>query len=189
MLEYEKKIMLTAEEYLTIVKLMRQCVLTQTQINYYFDTDDFAMNKNGITCRIRAKDGKYSTTIKYHDTDHPDCSVEEDLFEKTEYNPNIFNALGLRYQGELVTERIVLHRDSDCEMVIDRNTYFDYTDFEIEVEYCKDSEHRAQLLLEGIAEALVAEKVLTDMNVFLARTRQGKSKSQRFFQRKKQRGG
>ena len=187
MLEYEKKIMLTADEYLTTVKLMCQYVPAQTQTNYYFDTDDLSMNKNGITCRIRAKDGKYSATIKYHDTEHPDCSVEEDLVEKTEYDPNIFNALGLHYQGELVTDRIVLHRDSDCEMVIDRNTYLDYTDFELEVEYCKESEHRAQLLLEGIAEALVAEEVLTDMNAFLARTGQSKSKSQRFFQRKMQR--
>ena len=37
MLEYEKKIMLTADEYLSILMLMCKYVPMQTQTNYYFD--------------------------------------------------------------------------------------------------------------------------------------------------------
>lgn len=184
MLEYEKKIMLTEDEYFSIM-MMCQYVKTQTQTNYYFDNDDLSMNEKGITCRIRAKDGKYKATVKNHNTEHPDCSVEVDLVEKTEFDPQIFNVLGLHHQGELVTDRVVMHKDSTCEMVLDRNVYLGYTDFELEVEYGKDSEHRAQTLIENIGECLVAIEQLTGIDEFLCRVGQSGSKSQRFFERLK----
>ena len=63
--------------------------------------------------------------------------------------------------------------------------YLGHTDFELEVEYCKESEHRAQTLIENIGECLVATEQLTGIDEFLARVGQGKSKSQRFFERLK----
>lgn len=185
MLEYEKKIMLTADEYLSILMLMCKYVPMQTQTNYYFDNDDLSMNKKGITCRIRAKDGKYKATVKNHNTEHPDCSIEVDLVEKTEFDPRIFNVLGLHHQGELVTDRVVMHKDSTCEMVLDRNVYLGHMDFELEVEYTKESEHRAKNFIENIAESLVAVEQIKDVGTFLNRVGQGVSKSQRFFERLK----
>ena len=78
MLEHEKKTMLTEDEYISIVMLMCKYAPMQTQTNYYFDTEDFSMNKNGITCRIRAKDGKFKSTVKRHYTGDEDCSTEID---------------------------------------------------------------------------------------------------------------
>ncbi len=185
MLEYEKKIMLTADEYLSILMLTCKCVPMQIQRNYYFDNDNLTMNEKGITCRIRAKDGKYKATVKNHNAEHPDCSIEVDLVEKSEFDPQIFNVFGLHHQGKLVTERFVMHKDSTCEMVLDRNVYLGYTDFELEVEYSKESERRAQTLIENIGELLVATEQLTRIDEFVARVGQGKSKSQRFFERLK----
>lgn len=185
MLEYEKKIMLTADEYLSLLMTMYKYAPIETQTNYYFDNDDLSMNEKGITCRIRAKEGKYKATVKNHNTEHPDCSIEVDLLEKTEFDPQIFNVLGLHHQGELVTERIVMYKDSACEMVLDQNVYLGHTDFEIEVEYSKESEYSAQRLIENIGECLVATKQLIGIDEFLARVGQGKSKSQRFFERLK----
>lgn len=185
MLEYEKKIMLTADEYLSIIMLMCKYVPIETQTNYYFDNDDFSMNEKGITCRIRAKDGKYKATVKNHIAEHPDCSVEVDLIEKTEFVPQIFNAFGLHHQGELVTERVVIHKDSACEMVLDRNVYLGHTDFELEIEYRKDSELKAKRLIENIAKQLVEAEHLKEIDEFIARIGQGGSKSQRFFERLK----
>ena len=182
MFEYEKKIMLTEYEYLSIVMLMCKYVKIESQTNYYFDNDELSMNKNGITCRIRAKNGKYTATVKNHNAEHSDCSTEVDLIEKTEFDPNVFNVLGLHHQGELVTDRIVIYKDCTCEMVIDRNFYLGHTDFELEVEYSKESERRAQTLIENIAECLVATEQLTGIDEFIARVGQGKSKSQRFFE-------
>lgn len=64
MLEYEKKVLLTEAEYTCLKKLANDPSLTATQINHYFDTDDFAMNQKGITCRVRLKNGMYQPTIK-----------------------------------------------------------------------------------------------------------------------------
>jgi len=185
MFEYEKKIILTKDEYLSIFLSMCNYSPLETQTNYYFDTEDLLMNKKGITCRIRAKDGKYKATVKNHSVAHPDCSFEVDLIEKTEFDPQIFNVFGIHYQGELVTERVIIYKDSCCKIVLDRNEYLDYTDFELEVEYSKDSERKAISLLEAIAEPLVATKQLHSIEEFLERNVHSKSKSQRFFDRLK----
>lgn len=185
MLEYEKKIMLTSNEYHLILMLMCKNIPMQTQTNYYFDNDDLSMNKKGITCRIRAKNGKYKATIKIHNTGHSDCSVETDLVEKTEFDPRIFNVLGLHNQGELITDRVVIHKDPVCEMVLDRNVYLGNTDFELEVEYSKESEQEAQKLIESIGDYLVSTGQLTGIDAFINRIGQAKPKSQRFFDKLK----
>ena len=187
MLEYEKKVMVSAEEYTAISAAFCRGIVPKTQTNYYFDNDDLSMNQKGITYRIRAKDGKYTATIKSHSARHPDCSVEVDLVEKTKFDPQIFGEFGVHYQGELVTERLILYKDSACEMVLDRNVYLGYTDFELEVEYGKENEECARQRIENIADFLAATEHVPDVEAFLARIGQGSSKSQRFFERLRQR--
>lgn len=187
MLEYEKKVMLTREEY---TMLADQCKnnMVESQINYYFDTDDLYMNRKGITCRIRAKNGKYKTTVKNHCTDDQNCSVEEHLCESTDFNPQIFEAMGLRLQGELITERIIMYKDALCEMVLDRNTYLGHIDFEIEIEYAAGCEAKALECLKNVAECFVAAKMIDSTDEYLNRTGKGMSKSARFFQWKRLEG-
>lgn len=188
MLEYEKKVMLTKDEYAVLSARCRG-MRVETQTNYYFDTDDFCMNRKGITCRIRAKNGKYKTTIKNHCTEEPSCSIEVHLYESTELNPQIFEALGLRLQGELITSRIIMCKDSFCEMVLDQNTYLGQTDFEIESEYTGECEAIALEYLKNIAQFLVAAKIIDSTEEYLCRIGKGKSKSERFFERKQSEGG
>lgn len=182
MFEYEKKVMLTKDEY-NYILMMCKNVSKQTQTNYYFDNDEMSMNKKGITCRIREKDGIYKATVKNHNAEHPDCSMEIDLEEKTEFNPQIFNVFGFYHKGKFVTDRFVIWRDATYEMVLDCNMYLGFTDFELEVEYCKEGERLAQTLIEYIAQRLVAAGKINDIDGFLARVGQGGSKSQRFFGR------
>ena len=185
MLEYEKKIMLTANEYYTLAMTSRcRNMPKQLQTNYYFDDNDFTMNKKGITCRIRHKNGKYTACVKNHNTNHSDCSMELNLSEDVKFDPQFFKTIGLYCQGELVTERIVIYKDSTCEIMLDRNIYLGHTDFELEVEYCKDSEQKAQKLIKSIAEYLTVARHSEESESFLKRIGQGKSKSQRFFERK-----
>lgn len=181
MFENEKKVMLTPDEYLSIVMLMCKGVSMYTQTNYYFDDDELSMNKKGITCRIREKYGKYNATVKNHNLKYSDCSVEVELEEKLEFNPLIFNVFGLSYKGKLVTERIVLYKDHKCEVSLDRNFYLGNTDFELEVEYCEGGEQKALSLIDNIAKKLVVNKHLTQNIQFLARIGKGSCKSQRFF--------
>ena len=185
MLEYEKKIMLTEKEYFAIVELMcrrEPCVI---QTNYYFDTDDYRMNEKRITCRIREKDRIYKTILKNHGAKYTNCSMEVELGESMEFDPQIFNALGLFCHGKLITERMLVLKDSRCKMVLDRNTYLGHTDFELEIEYCKGEEHWTQRFLENVALSLISYGLLNNINEFFARLGNGGFKSQRFFERLK----
>ena len=63
MLEYEKKIMLTANEYHTLA-MSNRCknIPKQLQTNYYFDTDNLPDIKNGIE-EILKNLGEYKQKI------------------------------------------------------------------------------------------------------------------------------
>lgn len=186
MLEYEKKIMLSFDEHATLsAMLLNNGIFPKTQTNYYFDNDELSMNRRGITCRIRAQNGKYKATIKNHRTDSLDCSTEADLTEGTEFNPQVFQALGLHYQGALITERFTVHKDSVCKVMLDRNIYLGYMDYELEVEYRKDGEPRAVAVIKQIAQHFLGTDQPDAINAFLSRAGQGKFKSQRFFDRLK----
>lgn len=106
MFEFEKKVLLTAKEYETIVSKFCENLQSKCQINYYFDTDDLDMNKKGITCRIRLKDGIYTTTVKKHNYEHQDCSFEETISKKTEFDAEYFKKLNLKLQSELFCIKI-----------------------------------------------------------------------------------
>ena len=189
MLEFEKKIILTQKEYKAIVALIGMNATAKTQVNYYFDTDDFDMNEKNITFRARKKDGKYLYTIKDHSLRIPNCSREINVAEKTELDPTIFGVLGLQCQGKLVTHRIVVYKASGYEMVVDRNTYLGCCDYELEVEYKEGDEQTAQKLLQDVAEMLIKLKALADPDAFMERIGKAHSKSQRFFERKEIAGG
>ena len=184
MLEHEKKIMLTEDEYISIVMLMCKYAPMQTQTNYYFDTEDFSMNKNGITCRIRAKDGKFKSTVKRHYTGDEDCSTEIDGEVKDYFDLDTFKDMGLILQGSLVTERIVLYKDKLCEAVIDRNTYLGFTDYELEIEYTEGHCDEAMHIIKDIAKTLSNYLEFYPAEELLNRVGKSKSKSERFFERK-----
>lgn len=186
MLELEKKILLTEEEYATLVMIMHNYTSLKLQVNYYFDTDNFAMNNKGITCRIRAKDGKFKATIKSHDPKNTYFSVENTLWVKDEFDPNAFQDLGLHLQGSLTTKRIIAFKDDFCEMVLDRNTYLGFEDFELEIEYLEGHEERAENLLKNIAETLLVTRLISNTDEIFSREGKAKNKSQRFFERRLQ---
>ena len=187
MLEYEKKVLLTKEEYIAIINIMGKSPLETRQINYYFDTNDLSMNSKGITCRIREKDGRYQATIKKHNAEQAEHSIEEDISTGATLDASAFESMGLSYQCELITDRTTLYMDSFCDVVVDRNTYLGHTDYELEIEYWEKGKGHAQVLVERIAAMLVAEDVIENPESFLVREGRGKNKSQRFFERKQMR--
>lgn len=112
MTELEKKLLLSKDEYDYLMEhfgyenpLIQKPIVTQ--INYYFDTDDFAMNQQGTTCRIRLKDGKYKAIMKKHFA-NTDQSTETEMDIYTGLDNNAFTDMGLKLQGELVTERCII---------------------------------------------------------------------------------
>lgn len=179
MQEFEKKLMLTEQAY----NYLRQAVCKDTpsvfQTNYYFDTDDFRLNKEGITCRVRRKNGVYKATVKNHGVQKLDCSIEKELSEKNYLDLAAFAFLGARLQGDLVTERVVMLKDNACEMVLDRNIYLGTADYELEIEYLLGFEEKAADLLNQIIDMLLPRGFAVGRE-----ETQSKSKSGRFFERK-----
>ena len=153
-----------------------------TQINYYFDTDDFSMNRQNTTCRIRLKDGKYKVTRKRH-------STGEDQSEETEmeiYNgleSNAFTNMGLKLQGELITKRCVVFKDANCEAVLDKNEYLGHTDYELEIEYTSEHAKDAQAILKIFRDMLTRRKCFLIYKEGIADPPKVPSKSNRFFDR------
>lgn len=187
MTELEKKLLLSKEDYEYLMghfgytrQSIRKPIITQ--INYYFDTDDRFMNRQDITCRVRLKNGKYKGMMKKHshDSDH---STEIEMAVHDGIISNAFTDMGLKLQGKLITERCIIWQDGMCEVVLDKNEYLGYTDYELEIEYPPTFEHHAKRILNILIGCCIdnATSLATQHanNCFL----HVPSKSKRFFER------
>lgn len=184
MTEHEIKVMLTEDEYLALASTAGKFSTSTIQTNYYFDTEKMSMSNKGITCRIRHKNGTYKATMKFHNSKEIGCSEEKDICETSSFDPTVFNVLGLRYQGNLVTERTEIYKDGYCQAVIDRNTYLGKTDFELEIEYSEMFKGNAYVRLNSIAQLLCELECIPNKETLISRVLSAKSKSQRFFEEK-----
>ena len=173
MTEFEKKLLLTKDEYHYVLDYFGQNKPHVKQINYYFDTDDLFMNHENTTCRIRLMDGKYEGTIKQH-TKNSDHSTETAVEVRDGIYDNDFLDMGLKLQGEVVTERCVIFKDSICEVVLDKNEYLGYVDYELEIEYSPNHEKTALYILQ----------MYLDHKKTYSHNSKAPSKSSRFFERK-----
>lgn len=180
MIEYEKKIPLSYDEYIRLLNLSNSSPNTVVQTNYYYDTDDYKMNNQGITCRIREIKGRFVATIKDHICKDSEFSVENTRSVSCATDDSFFRSLGIKLQGSLVTERTVISSNMGVIAVVDKNMYLDMTDYELEVEYYTNREGLADKMLSELA-ALCGK----DDKEFLARTKLSINKSERFFERKK----
>lgn len=177
MLEFEKKILLSKEEYQKLINEFSKNGKTIVQKNHYYDTRDYKLNKNGITCRIREKDNKFKATIKTH---LPDKSIEESKQAFSEKDGSLFYKFDAFYQGVLTTYRTILFVSDEYEIVIDKNEYLGTVDYELEAEYFNANEVVIKPPL-----MLIANVLNCDTEKFSLRGNFSKSKSTRFFERKK----
>lgn len=189
MTELEKKLLLTEDEYDYLMEhfgyenpLIQKPIVTQ--INYYFDTDDFSMNRQNTTCRIRLKDGKYKATMKKH-ASGGDQSTETEMEIYNGLENNAFTEMGLKLQGELVTLRCVVIKDANCEVVLDKNEYLGHTDYELEIEYLSEYEKDAQEIYQVILDMLIRRKCFLAYEESYKPKSNVPSKSTRFFERRK----
>lgn len=181
MLEYEKKAILSEKEYL-LLKEHSNVLKRIVQKNYYYDTEDFLLNRQGITYRIREKDGIYEVTAKYpygdsvrKEVSHSICSVPKSL---------IFDKKTVNLHGMMETERIFLYRDEMCEIVIDKNTYLGEVDYELEIEYLGDCERYAIHWLWKIWDEFIIYGFDNEESLY-ERSLHPSSKSERFFKKRK----
>lgn len=182
MTECEKKLLLSEKAYNALMEQFsssRKPIVTQ--VNYYFDTDDFAMSRQDTTCRIRLKDDQYQATMKRHAAG-TDQSTETEMEIYAGLDHNAFTDMGLKLWGALTTHRCVLLKNPHLEVVLDRNEYLGYTDYELEIEYLPEYEKEARAVLKEVEKALQRKRSpIYNIGIFSA----GLNKSKRFFKRMK----
>ena len=192
MTEFEKKMLLTEEEYDYLMErlghvnpLFPKPILTQ--VNYYFDTDDISMNRQNTTCRIRLKDDKYKATMKTH-SENGDQSTETEMEVRDGIRDNAFIDMGLKLQGELTTHRCIIFKDEHCEVVLDKNEYLGTFDYELEIEYLPEYEKDAQAIFQIILDMITMHKCFLIYKESYKVKPIIPSKSNRFFERRKKDG-
>lgn len=182
MIEFEKKLILSEDEYTCLMTHLGQDKPTVTQTNYYFDTDDYDMNRKNTTCRIRLKGDKHVATMKIHSVEN-DNSTEISLSIRNGIYDNAFIDMGLKLHGELITNRCLIFKDDTCVVFLDKNDYLGYTDYELEIEYSLDHENEALIVLHRIETILLNNNPSLTLKEFALRCQNTQSKSKRFFER------
>lgn len=182
MVELEKKLLLTKEEFNSLLLYFGNEKQRVKQVNYYFDTEDLSMNRQGVTCRIRLKNGTYTATMKQHT--NFDRSTETKIDIRNGLDDNAFIDMGLTLQGELVTNRCVILKNAVCEAVLDQNDYLGYTDYELEIEYLTEHEADADAIMQACLRVLKDNIPVLSSNDMPLCCNKVPSKSARFFERK-----
>ncbi|WP_026905752.1 CYTH domain-containing protein [Paucisalibacillus globulus] len=148
-IEIEFKNLLTKREYDILLERLPFPSVGKKQINYYFETPDFKLRKNGSALRIREKEGKYQLTLKepYKDglLETHDSLSKIEVTEWLQDKPVTKEATAkqlekmdisvgeLQYYGSLTTIRREF-KDNGLIYVLDHSYYHDVEDYELEIE-------------------------------------------------------
>lgn len=148
-IEIEAKVLISAEDYKKLVRLFPYSP-RYIQTNYYIDTPDRVMAKEGFALRIRQKEGTYELTLKTPLSTgllEKNCTISKDIFEEFAKHgvfpkggtENFLKMLDipveqLRILTSLTTERMDVEYQGGL-LSIDRNSYSGITDYEVELEY------------------------------------------------------
>lgn len=148
-IEIEAKALVRSEDYKKLAKLFA-AYPRHTQTNYYIDSDDLTLAKNGIALRVREKKGEYELTLKTPLSEgllEKNCVISLSQFEDFRSNgvfpkgdtSRFLTMLGfdvdrLKILISLTTERTDIEYKGGL-LSLDRNSYLDTVDYEIEFEY------------------------------------------------------
>lgn len=149
-IEIEYKNLLTNDEFealLIAFSIKREQFITQ--VNHYFDTENFSLRDQGCALRIRSKKGQYTLTLKQPHTEgllETHQTITEEAAEKIINGDKLIHGqvydiiknLGINpedivYLGTLSTDRAeTIHKNNT--LVFDHSYYLGRNDFELEYE-------------------------------------------------------
>ncbi|MCR5078620.1 MAG: CYTH domain-containing protein [Bacilli bacterium] len=148
-IEIEAKALVSREDYKKLIKLFA-AYPRHTQTNYYIDSNDHILAKNGIALRVREKNGQYELTCKTPLSEgllEKNCFIsaakfedfrDKGIFPKGDTSRFLtmlgFNVDELRILISLTTDRTDVEYKGGV-LSLDRNAYLDVVDYEVEFEY------------------------------------------------------
>ena len=170
MKEYEARLMLDEDKYFFIVTYFMNLYPNKQFLqntNYYFDTDDLFLRSQHITLRVRTiNDIKSELTLKIKGSEG-DEEINDGLSPKEAdllINQNIFPYGQVRNQLMLLPYSldkyhliaVLYNRRLEIEfedylLVIDKNTYGDVIDYNLEVESQVNIKHAKEVIQSYIA--------------------------------------
>lgn len=140
-LEIEQKFLISKKDYIYLVDLL-DWDRSLIQKNYYYDTQEFDLKKQGETLRVREINGIREIQYKTKNT-----STEKNTKIREEYtmicNNIPYQILNKEFPlckfdviqlGYLVTKRLIKIVNG-IMICLDKNEYFDQIDYELEIEY------------------------------------------------------
>lgn len=147
--EIEYKNLLTKAEFDRLLKQYSFPEKANVQINYYLETNNFALKEKGCALRVREKNGRYILTLKEPHTHglletHDTLTKEEMnhvLYGGTLVKKDVADRLltldiplsSLHYYGKVTTARRETEFDHAL-LVLDHSIYNGTDDYELEVE-------------------------------------------------------
>ncbi len=180
-IEIEFKNLLTEQEFNQLRTRFNLCDAQFTsQTNHYFDTEQFSLKSHNSALRIREKNGQYEFTLKQPlqtgeglletnqmlTSEQANQALTAGIIPTGEVSDKLQHLipaqLSLRYFGQLTTVRAETNYQEGL-LVLDKSSYLDQTDFELEYEvsdYEEGCNYFDQLLsTEQIPKRQTANKV------------------------------
>ena len=134
--EIEKKALLTEAQYeILLNKVTGHPIKKTNQINYYYDTENYAMLSNNETLRVRQIENHLELHFKHDKKTYNCVRVSKELCEELQCLPEMISINGLfaNYTGFLLTERTIIKLNM-FTIFLDKNYYMGKVDYEIEIE-------------------------------------------------------
>lgn len=184
MTENEYKFLADREGFGRLLEKMRadfpaMPVKEQVQVNYYYDTDSFELQKRNITLRARQTEEGVKLEVKEHMPDGGAFRKSEesawgmlhltrDIWVVSLENMSLDAWHYYRLQGTLTTQRTTFRPKAGVAVMFDKNFYLGICDYEIEIEFAEEA-------------ALDAEELIKRLEL---KSPNGTGKAARFFQAK-----
>ena len=125
----------------------------KNQTNHYYAAQTDCLAENRIPVRIREKDGTYKIQVKRHINKKSALHISDEREFPTDGAPSVIDTEkayeitgletgALKKIGALTTLRHSFMWDEYTEICLDKSTYLDRVDYEIEVEYQNEMPER-----------------------------------------------
>ncbi len=157
MIEQEYKELLTKEQFNELLKEFSPDN-SITQINHYYADKEGVLSEKRITLRVREIGSKFKLELKMPVSEAKGLHIKKEHSERLTGLPEYFNGDKISeiinckvndcYRlGSLTTERHSYKWDKHTEICLDKSSYFDTVDYEIEVEYSKKFDKKLKDIL------------------------------------------
>ncbi len=157
MIEQEYKELLTKEQFHELLKEFSPDN-SVVQTNHYFADSEGVLSERKTTVRVREIGSKYKLQVKMPISEEKGLHVKKEYEEKIPQLPEMFEGERIskiikhevgdcHLLGSLTTERHKYQWDKDTEICLDKSSYLDTEDYEIEVEYSGDFDNKLKDVL------------------------------------------